>query len=79
MLKEFLKKMGYSSIDDAVELLITGLAVLPALLMLCGFVVEGAMAMVLMLTAVMTVAMHAPPPKPPQKNNSDTPERKPPA
>ena len=41
-MKEFLHHLGYRTIDDAIEFLMTGLATLPVLLMLTGHVVLGA-------------------------------------
>ncbi len=67
MLRDLFKRLGYDGIDDAVEFLMCGLAVVPALLMLCGFMLGGALAMVGLLVLTMAVGVHATPPAPNEK------------
>ena len=49
MLIKLLNKLGFADADEAVEFVITGLATLPALLMLGGFVAAGAIALLVMI------------------------------
>lgn len=68
MLRKLLKQLGYSGIEDAVEFLMCGLAILPALLMLSGFMLAGAASLTVLLVLLAAVGMHAPPPEaPPEK------------
>jgi len=62
MIRYILGKLGYRGIDDAVEFLMCGLATLPALLMLTGFMLSGALALVTLIVLLAVVGMRAPPP-----------------
>jgi len=62
MLVQLFKRLGYHGIDDAVEFLMCGVAVLPPLLMLTGFMVAGAMVLFVLIILVAVVGAHAPPP-----------------
>lgn len=70
MLRDLFKQLGYNGIDDAVEFLMCGLAVVPALLMLCGFMLGGALTMVGLLVLTMAVGVHATPPTPKEKRSA---------
>lgn len=77
MLSDLFKQLGYRSIDDAVEFLMCGLAVLPALMMLCGFMLGGALTMVGLLVLTMAVGIHAPPPPGPDEKQTAKPDKPP--
>lgn len=62
MIRHIFGKLGYRGIDDAVEFLMSGLATLPALLMLTGFMLSGALALVTLIVLLAAVGMRAPPP-----------------
>lgn len=49
MLIQLLNKLGFADADEAVEFVITGLATLPALLMVGGFIAAGAIALLVMI------------------------------
>lgn len=70
MFSELLKKIGYHGIEDAVEFLMCGIAIVPALLMLSGFMLGGAISMVVLLLLTMLVGMQAPP-LPPRAEKKD--------
>lgn len=61
MFSKQLKKLGYCGIDDAVEFLMCGIAVLPTLLMLAGFMLEGAATLGFLLMLTIVVGSHAAP------------------
>lgn len=75
MLRKLLNGIGYRSIDDAMDFLMCGLGILPPLLMLSGFMVAGAVALITMLILVAAVGMHAPPPAPPADATLDKPDK----
>lgn len=77
MLRKLLNSFGYRGIDDAVDFLMCGLGVLPPLLMLTGFMVAGAVALLVMLLLVAAVGMHAPPPDPPAEEPIEKSIKKP--
>jgi hypothetical protein len=62
MIRHILGKLGYRGIGDAVEFLMCGLATLPALLMLSGSMLSGALALVTLIVLLAAVGMRAPPP-----------------
>ena len=68
MLRNMLKALGYRGIDDAVDFLMCGLATLPGLLMLCGFMLSGALSLFVLIMLLAMVGMHAPPIDPPAKD-----------
>lgn len=65
-MREFLNKLGYHGVEDAIEFVMTGLAILPGLLMLNGNVVAGAAALLflILLLAVIGISIPAPPSPP---------------
>ncbi len=77
MLRKLLNSFGYRGIDDAVDFLMCGLGVLPPLLMLCGFMLTGAVSLMVMLILVAAVGMHAPPPEPRAEEPIDKSVKKP--
>lgn len=68
-MKEFLQCLGYRTADDAVEFLMAGLATLPALLMITGHVVIGALVLCALIVALAAVGRLAEPPKPGKPKN----------
>jgi len=77
MMRKLLNTLGYRNTDDAIEFLVCGLATLPALLMLTGFMLAGAVTMATLLMLVAAVGMHAPPPEPPAERKSGRTDGKP--
>jgi len=77
MLRNMLKALGYRGIDDAVDFLMCGLATLPGLLMLTGFMVSGALSLFVLIMLLAAVGMHAPPPEPPAREKRGGTEGKP--
>lgn len=75
MIRHILGKLGYRGIDDAVEFLMCGLATLPALLMLTGFMLSGALTLVTLIILLAAVGMRAPPPV--ARNEKDRGEGRP--
>ena len=71
MLRQLFKRLGYDSIDDAVNFLMCGLSTLPILLMLAGFMLAGAIALMTLLILVAAVGSYAPPPEPPADRKID--------
>jgi len=62
MLRHLLKRIGYQNADDAIEFIMTGLAIVPLLLMLTGFVLAGAITFIVLIVLLAMVGMHTPPP-----------------
>lgn len=77
MLRKMLKAVGYRGIDDAVDFLMCGLATLPGLLMLSGFMLSGALSLFVLIMLLAMVGMHAPPPEPPAQEKPGRTEGKP--
>lgn len=65
MMRRFFAVMGYHTHDDAIEFVMTGLAVCPSLLFLSGNVVAGAISLVVLIVLLALIGMQAPPPAPP--------------
>lgn len=61
MLIKLLNKLGFADADEAVEFVIAGLAVLPALLMLGGFVAAGAIALLVMILLLAGIGISVEP------------------
>ena len=78
MLAKLLNRLGYNGIDDAVEFLVCGVATLPPLLMLGGFMLEGATTLFVLLMLVVGVGAYAPPPAPPVDDKLGKSNKKPP-
>lgn len=70
-MRELLKMLGYQTPEDVVELIVTGIAVLPALLMLTGHIAAGGLVLWIMLSLLAVVGSHLEPP--PQ--SEDKPQR----
>lgn len=56
MLAKFLHCLGFDSPDEAIEFLVSGIATLPALLMLSGFMLTGALTLLALLILLMLFA-----------------------
>lgn len=61
-MRYLLKAMGYRGIDDAIEFVMAGLALLPLFLFLTGNVVAGAVSLIVLIILLAALGMHAPPP-----------------
>ena len=55
--------LGFTSRDDLIEFLITGLAIVPLLLMAGGWLVEGGVALIIMILLLAAIAALFPPPE----------------
>ena len=62
--------LGYRTIDDAIEFVMAGLAILPALLFLTGNVVAGAVTLMVLIILLAALGAHAPPPPVPPKHDA---------
>lgn len=56
MLAKFLHCLGFETPDEAIEFLVSGIATLPALLMLSGFMLTGALTLLALLILLMLFA-----------------------
>ncbi len=77
MLRHLLNRIGYQNADDAIEFIMTGLAIVPLLLMLTGFVLAGAIVFIVLIVLLAMVGMHTPPPpaRPADKSDKKHDER----
>ena len=65
-MRELLKKIGYSSAEDAIDFVMAGLGILPGLLMLSGFPLAGAAALFILIMLLAGIGLSIPaPPAPP--------------
>ena len=68
-MRHLLSIMGYRTIDDAIEFVMAGLAILPALLFLTDNVVAGAVTLMVLIILLAALGAHAPPPPvPPERD-----------
>jgi hypothetical protein len=65
MLRQLFARIGYRNADDAIEFVMAGLAILPLLLMLTGFVLAGTIAFLLLIHVLAIIGLHTPPPPAP--------------
>ena len=69
-MRHLLKALGYRTIDDAIEFVMAGLAILPALLFLTGNVVAGAVTLMVLIIVLAALGAHAPPPPAPPEHDA---------
>jgi len=75
MLKLF-KALGYRNIDDAIEFVMAGLALIPLLMFVTGNAVLGAVCLMVLIILLAAVGMHAPPPPAPREKDPEQHGRK---
>ncbi|MDP3439475.1 MAG: hypothetical protein U0989_18190 [Azonexus sp.] len=63
-MREWLKKIGYRNAEDAIDFLIAGMAILPGLLMLSGFMLVGAATLFILIVLLAIIGLRVPPPPP---------------
>jgi hypothetical protein len=64
-MRHLLNALGYRNIDDAIEFVMAGLALLPLLMFLTGNAVLGAVCLIVLIILLASLGMHAPPPPAP--------------
>ena len=69
-MRHLISVLGYRTIDDAIEFVMAGLAILPALLFLSGNVVTGALALMVLIILLAALGAHSPPPPIPPERDS---------
>ena len=69
-MRQLLSALGYRSVDDAIEFVMAGLALLPALLFLSGNVVAGGASLMILIILLALIGMHAPPPPIPPEHDA---------
>lgn len=62
MIRHLLKRLGYESLDDAIEFIMAGICIVPPLLMFAGFIFAGAVALIVLILLLAAVGIHTPPP-----------------
>lgn len=62
MLNKLLKALGFADTEEAVEFVITGLAILPPMFMMSGFIIEGAIVLLVLILLLAAIGVCAPPP-----------------
>ena len=70
MMRQLLSAIGYRNIDDAIEFVMAGLALLPPLLFLTGNVVAGSVSLIVLIILLALLGMHAPPPPVPPEHDA---------
>ena len=68
-MRHLLKTLGYRNIDDAIEFVMAGLAMIPLLMFLTGNAVLGAVSMIVLIVLLAALGMHAPPPPAPREKD----------
>lgn len=63
-MRQFLEIIGYRNADDAIDFLMAGIAILPGLLMLSGYVAAGAMVFFILIVLLASIGLNIPPPPP---------------
>ena len=76
-MRELLKKIGYANAEDAIDFVMAGLAILPGLLMLSGFVVAGAAALFILIMLLAIIGLSIPVPPAPPIDKSAQKDKKP--
>lgn len=71
MLRQRLKQIGYRNAEDAIEFILTGICIVPPLLMLSGLVFAGAVALFFLIILLAAVGIFTPAPPAPSDNKSE--------
>jgi hypothetical protein len=61
-MRRMLSSFGYRNMDDAIEFVMAGLALLPALMFITGHVFAGAVSLVVLIMLLASLGMRTPPP-----------------
>lgn len=77
-MRQLLSALGYDSVDDAIEFVMAGLALIPTLMFLSGNVIGGAVCLVVLILVLALLGARTPSPPVPPRADSDQKERKPP-
>lgn len=70
-MRHLLELLGYRRPEDVIELIVTGMAILPPLLMLSGHYVAGGLALWSLLCLLAVAGSLVPPPEDGTKENGD--------
>lgn len=73
-MRKLLNALGYCNIDDAIEFVMAGLALLPLLMFVTGNAVLGAVSLIVLIILLASLGMHAPPP--PAPHDKEGPARR---
>jgi hypothetical protein len=68
-MRRVLSALGYRNIDDAMEFVMAGLALLPALMFITGNVLAGAASLVALIVLLAALGMRTPPPPAPREGD----------
>lgn len=71
MIRHLLKRLGYNSLDDAIEFIMAGICIVPPLLMFAGFLFAGAISLLTLILLLAAVGIHTPPPPAAPENRVD--------
>jgi hypothetical protein len=76
-MRRVLSALGYRNIDDAMEFVMAGLALLPALMFITGNVLAGAASLVALIVLLAALGMRTPPPPAPRDGDPGKRREKP--
>ncbi len=65
-MRRMLGSLGYRDMDDVIEFVMAGLALLPALMFITGNVFAGAVSLVVLILLLASLGMRTPPPPAPR-------------
>jgi hypothetical protein len=68
-MRRVLSALGYRNIDDAMEFVMAGLALLPALMFITGNVFAGAASLFVLIVLLAALGMRTPPPPAPHDDD----------
>ena len=68
-MRRVLGSLGYRDMDDAIEFVMAGLALLPALMFITGNVLAGAVSLVVLILLLAALGRRPPPPPAPREGN----------
>ena len=72
-MRRVLSSLGYRNLDDAMEFVMAGLALLPALMFITGNVFAGAASQVVLIVLLAALGMRTPPPPAPREGDRGKP------
>jgi hypothetical protein len=76
-MRRVLSSLGYRNMDDAIEFVMAGLALLPALMFITDHVLAGAVSLVVLILVLASLGMHTPPPPAPREGDPGKPREEP--
>ena len=76
-MRRMLSSLGYRNMDDAIEFVMAGLALLPALMFITGNVFAGAVSLVVLILLLASLGMRTPPPPAPREGDPGKPREEP--